>query len=111
MTSENIHSIPEQPSNTCPMIDDVGDYLDDIISEFIVPFDRLTHEELIDFVNTIESKLRDSRKKQYSWNSDHYPMLEDIRTNVIAIREWGQGWKELALEQHEKLEELKKILE
>ena len=95
MTSESERDLPAQPQDTCPMIDRVIDVLDDIIKS-------TRYYDRIDSVEDLQSIISDIR-----WDIDLDGDMEKIRTNVCLIREWGQSWKEYALELESELHKLK----
>lgn len=95
MSSETTHNLPEQPGNTCPMIDDVIS-LGNCIFKTTRRYDRLDSvEELHKVISDVESDL-------FGLTSQ----MESIRGHVSSIRDWGQAWKELALAQRDELDEL-----
>jgi hypothetical protein len=97
MTSEAQRDLPSQPQDTCPMIDHVIGVLDGICR-------YMRRYEWIDNVGDLHSMLSDINS-DICLDDD----MEKIRTNVCLIRDWGQSWKEYALqlekEHNVKLEE------
>lgn len=93
-TSEQVLSIKEQPIDTCPMIDRVKDDIKDTLSSIQYYCNART-----DSLDEAEDKLSEIDSLS-SINLDDE--LEEIRTNVIEIRRWGQEWKDLAISLFEK---------
>lgn len=85
-TSEEIHGIPKQPGDTCPMIDKVIKAIQNI--------DDLARKPRYgwDDVN-VEDLMSDVDRELWSLVSE----MEDIRDNAEKIRTWGEGWKIEAL--------------
>lgn len=86
MTSESQRDLPFQPEDTCPMIDGVIDSLD-TVKKYMKKYDR------IDDVAVLHSMLYD-----IEWDLGLDDDMEKIRTNVCLIRDWGQSWKDYALQ-------------
>lgn len=93
-TSEQVLSIKEQPIDTCPMIDRVKDDIKNTLSSIQYYCNART-----DSLDEAEDKLSEIDSLS-SINLDDE--LEEIRTNVIKIRRWGQEWKDLAISLFEK---------
>lgn len=91
MTSESTYGIVEQPAETCPVIDKAVRSVD-VIRKIIKGYEKADEAELRDMISSIEGKL-DDLNGRYSWAGG---LLEDIRKANIAIRAWGQEWKDLA---------------
>ena len=91
VTSEQIHGVPDQPPPTCPLVDKAIQVVEQIQRD-IKGFDRADESELRDMLSWVDRWLADL--VGYRGNG----MLEDIRTANSKVREWGQGWKDLALE-------------
>jgi len=90
MSSEVEYGLPEQPGDTCPMIDDVISMLRNAESH-LKGYDRLEDpDELKEVISNIEAELF------WGWKSNAEGKLEEIRAHVTAIRKWGQAWKDLA---------------
>jgi hypothetical protein len=86
MTSESQRELPAQPEDTCPMIDHVIGVLDGIGR-------YMRRYEWIDNVDDLRSILSDINS-DICLDDD----MEKIRTNVCLIRDWGQSWKDYALQ-------------
>lgn len=83
-TSESVFGLPEQPPNTCPMIDKAKKIIAKL-STRIKGYKKVDDvEELLDMLSDVE------------WDIDISSDLEDIRTNAENIRAWGQAWKDYA---------------
>lgn len=80
MTSERRFGITNQPSPTCPLIDDV----------------------IICGKNLIE-RISDADENEFKWFKDD---CELIRNRVEEIRAWGKEWKDLAIDLHSEVDEL-----
>ena len=80
-TSESVLGLPEQPPNTCPMIDKAQK----IIAKLST---RIKGYKKVDDVEELLSDVE--------WDIDISSDLEDIRTNAENIRAWGQAWKDYA---------------
>lgn len=91
-TSEQTYGIRAQPPPTCPIIDEALDEVQ-LIAKCIRGYERAGEEELRNMISEIETRIGflDGYRKT--------GLLEDIRDNVVKIREWGQEWKDLAKEQ------------
>lgn len=90
MSSEVEYGLPEQPGDTCPMIDDVISILRNAESH-LKGYERLEDpDELKEVISNIETELF------WGWKSNTEGKLEEIRAHVTTIREWGQAWKDLA---------------
>jgi len=85
MTSEERHGISAQPSDTCPMIDEVIEKAD-AIEKAIRGYDRMDEVGLRDACHDVGWEV-----------SDISSLAEGARKNTTLIRAWGQEWKELAL--------------
>lgn len=95
MTSESERGLPAQPQDTCPMIDRVIDVLNDVIKS-------TRHHDRIDSAEDLHNIISDIRQ-----DIDLDDGMEKIRTNVCLIRDWGQGWKEHALELEAELHKIR----
>jgi len=89
--SEKRYGISKQPEPTCPMIDKVIGEIE-AIQKAIRGYEKADEEELRDMLSTVESNIG-SLVGYYKTG-----LMEDIRRNVDAIRNWGQEWKDLAKE-------------
>lgn len=121
-TSEQRYGLPKQPPDTCPMIDEVLKRVDDLRPDFEGvdrylkrcidrdrPEDNDTANDLIDDLVYRLEQADEARD-----NLDTRPVhrkMEEVRANVIDIREWGQSWKELAKARIERTKTLRGALE
>lgn len=90
-TSEELYGIVKQPAETCPMIDEALRELSEIARR-IRGYEKADESELRDMLSDVETRIACLD----GWNRTG--LLEDIRTNVTAIRAWGQEWKDYARE-------------
>lgn len=86
MTNEEHFKLPEQPAETCPLIDKIIKKIN-LIDQSTRRYERDEHDELKDRLNEIEWAV-----------SGLINDMEVIRKHVESIRSWGQAWKEKALE-------------
>lgn len=84
MSSEEENGIVRQPADTCPLIDSVVSEIESILGE-LEGWKYMDEKELREACDYAEWKIKCIE-------------LEPIRDRVRQIREWGQQWKELALE-------------
>ena len=89
MQAERDRGIDDQPQPTCPMIDDAIDDLDEQIG---YELQGILDED--DPSDNTTSRVKDAISKARTVMDQ----LEDIRDNAARIRQWGQGWKDHALE-------------
>lgn len=90
-SSEKLFGFPEQPPDTCGMIDEVIDKNKDDINSIECQLrgtSSCNEEELRIRLDDIESVIG------WAHLTDD---CEKIRDNVIALRSWGQQWKDLAI--------------
>lgn len=95
-TSEQRYGIPRQPAETCPLINSVIDSVVEAVTDIrraIRGFERADELDLREMIRDVE-RIVDSLYELQGKNS----VLEKIRSSNGDIREWGQAWKELALE-------------
>ena len=90
-TSESLHGIPAQPPPSCPLVDKAIQVVEQIQRD-IKGFERAEEQELRDMLSWVDRWISDLTG--YRGNG----LLEDIRTANVNIRDWGQAWKDLALE-------------
>jgi hypothetical protein len=95
-TSEELRGLPEQPQDTCPMIDKAQKIIAKLSS-------RVKGYKKVDDAEELREMLSD-----VDWDIDISGDLEDIRQNTSNIRAWGQAWKDLAKELESQLEQAKK---
>lgn len=88
-TSEYRFGISKQPPNTCPLIDKAHVYVEKIY-QAMRGYEKADEDELRDILSTVEHNLA------YLIGYGNQGLLEDIRQNAAAIRQWGQEWKDLA---------------
>lgn len=95
MTNEQRFEIAPQPEATCPMIDAIIKKLNSV-ERSIRGFQNLDDvDELKEVIDSIHSDL-------FSWN-DLESDLEKIRNHVEKIRNWGEEWKQLAINLDEQM--------
>lgn len=95
-TSEEYLKLPKQPKESCPIIDlfiktalEINRDLKDILSNY----DDTLFVDIKNVVNDVE------------WNTRNLESnFEELRDQCIALRDWGQSWKDLAKELLEKYE-------
>lgn len=96
MTSEQTRDIIPQPRDTCPMIDSV------------INVYKMMARDIEGYKYADEDELK-TMLCNVKWDLDQSDKLEEIRTNVSLIRQWGEEWKQYALhlekEYNVKLEE------
>lgn len=89
MSSEAELDLPEQPGDTCPMVDSVISMIKGA-ERVMEGYERLDKpDDLKEVIDGIEREL-------FPWSEDAEDKLESIRAHVTDIREWGQAWKDLA---------------
>lgn len=89
MSSEQTYGLPEQPKETCPLINESLRELGEIARR-IRGYKKADESELRDMLSDVDNRIG----YLDGWNRSG--LLEDIRKNTIAIREWGQAWKDFA---------------
>lgn len=87
-SSEKLLGITEQPDQQCPRVD-----------EAIRDYDRMFREiksicKDLSRVDGAEEMASDI--DWWNGNVDFVGALEDLRTQCMNIRDWGQQWKDLA---------------
>lgn len=91
MTSEQEYGLPDQPKDTCPIINNALKSLKKMARD--VPSQRQIR-------NADEEELRAMLEELISDTDYHYSDIEnafeECRQQAIDIREWGQAWKDLA---------------
>lgn len=93
-TSEEIFGIVKQPPPTCPLVDEAIKIVQ-ACADDLRGYERMDEEDLRRAISDIEDKLSELAPLRSQWRNSG-GLLEDIRTNAGAIREWGQDWKDLA---------------
>lgn len=98
MTSEERRNLPKQPAPTCPVIDGVLSHIEKAAARVRHLRPKYMGEE------EMRSALED-----IEWHVDNdcsaaVSSLETLRCENEAIREWGQGWKDYALDLERQLE-------
>ena len=84
MTSEQTRDIIPQPKDTCPMIDSV------------INVYKMMARDIKGYKYADEDELK-TMLCNVLWDLDQSDKLEEIRTNVSLIRQWGEEWKQYAL--------------
>jgi hypothetical protein len=92
MTSEERHSIDEQPEETCPLVDK-------LINNASAVLQNIRFYERYDDIKILHDMM---------WNveyhgSDIEGQAEQIRAANVAIRCWGEQWKQRALQLEEEV--------
>lgn len=100
MTSEKEYEITKQPEETCPLVDKAIKAVT-LAQDHLSGYEKLEEAELKHVIWLVELELGEivGYRGQGS--------LEDIRESNQRLRQWGQEWKEKALELDEELESLK----
>lgn len=97
-TTEQLLDISEQPQEQCPFIDKIINAINSCRKEI---------ESLAKDLSRIEGA--ESIASDIDWSSSYYldlnKEMEDIRKQIIAIRAWGQEWKDLSKSILEKMSE------
>ena len=89
-TSEMLFDIDKQPEQQCPTINKMQANVKDGCNEFESYCKDLRS---IEGAETLASDI-ESSVSYYMW--DKISELEDLRKEIENIRQWGQGWKDLA---------------
>jgi hypothetical protein len=90
-TSEELYGVSRQPEPTCPLINEAIEAVQKC-QKSIRNLDLLDADELRDLIGGIEREL----DSLVAWGRTG--ILEDIRTRVTEVRQWGEEWKTLAKE-------------
>ena len=97
-TTEQLLDISEQPQEQCPFVDKIINSLNNGRKEI---------ESLAKDLSRIEGA--ESIASDIDWQSSYYldlnKEMENIRKQIIAIRTWGQEWKDLSKSILEKMSE------
>ena len=97
-TTEQLLDISAQPEEQCPFINKIIDAINSGRKEI---------ESLAKDLSRIEGA--ESIASDIDWQSSYYldlnKELEQIRKQIIAIRAWGQEWKDLSKKLLEKIPE------
>ena len=97
-TTEQLLDISEQPQEQCPFVDKIINAIN---------IGRKEIESLAKDLSRIEGA--ESIASDIDWQSSYYfdlnKEMEDIRKQIIAIRAWGQEWKDLSKSILEKMSE------
>ena len=99
MSSEKQLCLPEQPKDTCPMIDGALEELKEV-QHLMRRFSK------IDNLEDAKSMLDEIDTVLFYRGNCIQSLDKDIRQNASAIRNWGQAWKDLAKEQASRIYEL-----
>ena len=89
-TSEMLFDIDKQPEQQCPAINKMQANVKDGYNEIESYCKDLRS---IEGAETLASDI-ESSVSYYMW--DKISELEDLRKEIENIRQWGQGWKDLA---------------
>ncbi len=89
-TSEMLFDIDKQPEQQCPTINKMQANVKDGCNEIESYCKDLRS---IEGAETLASDI-ESSVSYYMW--DKISELEDLRKEIENIRQWGQGWKDLA---------------
>lgn len=104
-TSEERYDLPEQPPDTCPIVDDGLRALKKL--GYDGP-DRSTRRRIDqiedDDARAIFYDVLDDIESDSSGKDDVEEALEGCRKQAAALREWGQSWKDLAKKNLDKVE-------
>jgi hypothetical protein len=91
MSSEQAFGLPAQPPDTCPMIDQALGEIEEI--------QRLMRRwNKIDNLEDAKSMLDEIDTILFYRGKAMELLDKDIRKNCVALRDWGQAWKDLAKE-------------
>ena len=97
-TTEQLLDISEQPQEQCPFVDKIINAINSGRKEI---------ESLAKDLSRIEGA--ESIASDIDWQASYYldlnKEMEDIRKQIIAIRAWGQEWKDLSKSILEKMSE------
>ena len=89
-TSEKLFDIDKQPGQQCPTINKMQANVKDGCREIEIYCKDLRS------VEGAESLSSDIESSVSYYMSDKIDELEDLRKEIENIRQWGQGWKDLA---------------
>lgn len=119
-TSESLYGLPKQPGETCPMIDQVLWDIEGLRPEFDsvdrslmrrIDREKPDDETACDLIDDLVYRLEQAEEAAANIDTRHIrKRMEEIRSHVIDIREWGQAWKGLAKETAPKAEQAKTLL-
>ena len=89
-TSETLFDMKPQPKQQCPSINKMQANIEDGIKEIEYYSNSLRNIEGAEGIGAdIEQALS-------YYFSDIYSELEELRSEIVKIRLWGEGWKKLA---------------
>ena len=88
MSEEKRFGICKEPFQTCPMIDEVIDGLNEV--------DKIVHK----FKNSEDPEVLRDCLSDILDNLPSERQMENIRENIIAIRSWGEEWKQFAINEN-----------
>ena len=89
-TSETLFDIEPQPKQQCPSINKMQANIEDGIKEIEYYSNSLRNIEGAESIGAdIEQAL------SYYFSDKHFE-LEELRSEIVKIRLWGEGWKKLA---------------
>ena len=86
MSEEKRFGICKEPFQTCPMIDEVIDGLNEV--------DKIVHK----FKNSEDPELLRDCLSDILDNLPSERQMENIRENIIAIRSWSEEWKQFGVQ-------------
>ena len=87
-TSESQYGIVEQPEASCPLVDKAIKCCKSMTDQ-MRGYEKYEEDELRDTLAFVENELGELLGY---WNDG---VLEQIRSANIAIRDWGQQWKQI----------------
>jgi hypothetical protein len=88
--SEELFDIQKQPEQQCPAINSMQANVKDGLKEIEYFCKELKN------IEGAESLASDTESSLNYYFSDKIDELEKLRTEIEAIRNWGQSWKDLA---------------
>lgn len=97
MTHEADHDIHDEPQHTCPLIDKA-------IKKLEAASKAMRRYERLDDPDELKGVIRDIESDLFGYSDDVESLLEKVRANAEAIREWGGAWRERAVALKEELD-------
>ena len=89
-TSETLFDMKPQPKQQCPSINKMQANIEDGIKEIEYYSNSLRN---IEGAEGIGPDIEQALSSNFS---DIYSELEELRSEIVKIRLWGEGWKKLA---------------
>jgi hypothetical protein len=89
-TSETLFDMKPQPKQQCPSINKMQANIEDGIKEIEYYSNSLRN---IEGAEGIGADIEQALSSNFS---DIYSELEELRSEIVKIRLWGEGWKKLA---------------